>query len=218
MRLGIIGSSGGSALAAADCCLIASGYKINWTVVVDRQCGLASWALEQGHKTFFVDYETSGDFSSKASDIFDDSSCDNVLLFYTRRVAAPLIEKKQVFNIHPALLPSFRGLHGLKDAKKFGARIFGATLHRVDEGLDTGQILYQVAEALPQGISLSDAYHLSYRHKVWLTLAWVDYLLSPVSNFPFEIISNGNAIACPGLQRVVLREQYAKFLENAQKI
>lgn len=49
----------------------------------------------------------------------------------------------QIINIHPALLPSFPGLHAIEQALKAGAKKTGVTLHFVDEGVDTGPILLQ---------------------------------------------------------------------------
>jgi phosphoribosylglycinamide formyltransferase-1 len=48
-------------------------------------------------------------------------------------------------NIHPALLPSFPGLHGQRDAAEYGVRISGCTVHFVDEGMDTGPVIIQAA-------------------------------------------------------------------------
>jgi phosphoribosylglycinamide formyltransferase 1 len=48
-------------------------------------------------------------------------------------------------NTHNALLPSFPGIHGPRDALEYGVRITGATLFVVDEGVDTGAIVAQVA-------------------------------------------------------------------------
>ncbi|WP_183100166.1 phosphoribosylglycinamide formyltransferase [Nocardioides pelophilus] len=48
-------------------------------------------------------------------------------------------------NTHPALLPSFPGMHGARDALEHGVRITGATLFVVDDGVDTGAIVAQVA-------------------------------------------------------------------------
>lgn len=49
----------------------------------------------------------------------------------------------RVMNIHPALLPSFPGLHGQKQAVDYGVKISGCTVHFVDEGVDTGPIIIQ---------------------------------------------------------------------------
>lgn len=48
-------------------------------------------------------------------------------------------------NTHPALLPSFPGIHGARDALQHGVKVAGATLFVVDEGVDTGPIVAQVA-------------------------------------------------------------------------
>jgi phosphoribosylglycinamide formyltransferase 1 len=53
-------------------------------------------------------------------------------------------------NTHPALLPSFPGMHGVRDALDFGAKVTGATLFLVDAGVDTGPIVAQTAvDVLP---------------------------------------------------------------------
>lgn len=51
----------------------------------------------------------------------------------------------KILNIHPALLPSFKGTEGIKDALEYGANITGVTVHFVDEELDHGPIILQAA-------------------------------------------------------------------------
>jgi phosphoribosylglycinamide formyltransferase 1 len=53
----------------------------------------------------------------------------------------------RVVNVHPALLPAYPGAHAVEDALEAGATETGATVHLVDEGVDTGRILRQ--EAVP---------------------------------------------------------------------
>jgi phosphoribosylglycinamide formyltransferase 1 len=54
-----------------------------------------------------------------------------------------------VVNVHPALLPSFPGLGAVEQALAHGVRVFGVTVHFVDEGVDTGPIILQRAVELP---------------------------------------------------------------------
>ena len=49
----------------------------------------------------------------------------------------------RILNIHPSLLPSFPGLHGIKDAYEYGVKVTGVTVHLVDDGVDTGPIIAQ---------------------------------------------------------------------------
>ncbi len=51
--------------------------------------------------------------------------------------------KGRVMNIHPAILPSFSGLHSQKQAVEYGVKYSGCTVHFVDEGVDTGPIILQ---------------------------------------------------------------------------
>jgi phosphoribosylglycinamide formyltransferase-1 len=64
---------------------------------------------------------------------------------FMRIVKGRLLEEYsgRMLNIHPALLPSFKGLHGQKQALDYGVRFSGCTVHFVDAGIDTGPIIIQ---------------------------------------------------------------------------
>jgi len=70
-----------------------------------------------------------------------------VLAGFMRIVGTPLINEfpNRIMNIHPALLPSFPGLHGHAQAIDYGVKISGCTVHFVDKGMDTGPIIIQAA-------------------------------------------------------------------------
>ena len=51
----------------------------------------------------------------------------------------------RIINIHPSLLPAFVGAHAIKDAFEYGVKVYGVTIHYVDQTLDGGKIVAQVA-------------------------------------------------------------------------
>lgn len=59
--------------------------------------------------------------------------------------------KGQLINIHPSLLPDFKGAHAVRDALAAGASKTGVTIHYVDEGVDTGEIIVQSEVMIEQG-------------------------------------------------------------------
>ncbi|HDR73437.1 MAG TPA: phosphoribosylglycinamide formyltransferase [Methanoculleus sp.] len=68
-----------------------------------------------------------------------------VLAGYMRILGAGIVShfKGRIINIHPALLPSFAGLHAQRQAIDYGVKVSGCTVHFVDEGMDTGPIIIQ---------------------------------------------------------------------------
>lgn len=64
---------------------------------------------------------------------------------YMRVLGAPVTERwrHRWLNVHPALLPSFPGMHGVRDALAYRVTITGVTVHFVDEGIDSGPIVLQ---------------------------------------------------------------------------
>ena len=66
---------------------------------------------------------------------------------YMRIVSDVLLEayKGRIINIHPSLLPSFRGAHAVEQAVAFGVKVYGITIHYVTAELDGGKIIAQRA-------------------------------------------------------------------------
>lgn len=66
---------------------------------------------------------------------------------YMKMVGADLLSayKMKILNIHPVLLPSFKGTEGIKDALEYGVKVTGPTVHFVDEEMDHGPIILQAA-------------------------------------------------------------------------
>ncbi len=80
--------------------------------------------------------------------ILRDCGVDLVCLAgYMRRIGAAVLDAypNRVLNIHPAILPSFKGAHGQRDAAEYGVRVSGATVHFANEEFDQGPIIIQAA-------------------------------------------------------------------------
>ncbi len=70
--------------------------------------------------------------------------------------------KNRIINIHPSLLPSFKGRNGIEDAYNYGVKVTGVTVHFVDAGIDTGKIIAQTAVIIEEDetlLSLEEKIH-----------------------------------------------------------
>ena len=80
--------------------------------------------------------------------MLDERRVDYICLAgYMRIVGKVLLSRyeQRIVNIHPSLLPAFKGAHAIQDAVDYGVKIFGVTTHFVDETLDGGRIIDQGA-------------------------------------------------------------------------
>jgi phosphoribosylglycinamide formyltransferase 1 len=81
-----------------------------------------------------------------------------VLAGYMQLLAPAFLEAfpDRVINVHPALLPAFAGLNAVEQAIAYGVKVFGVTVHFVDEGVDTGPVILQRAVELPDAHAAAD--------------------------------------------------------------
>jgi phosphoribosylglycinamide formyltransferase-1 len=110
-----------------------------------------------GLETFvvnFKDYATRADWDAALLDAVAAYKPDYVVSSGFMRIVAPsfinAFEGRYV-NTHPALLPSFPGAHGVRDAMAYGVKVTGCTVHFADAGVDTGPIIAQTAVAVLDG-------------------------------------------------------------------
>lgn len=107
------------------------------------------YAAEAGIKTIVIPSKNRSDRVGYDKEIINALSEYNIDLIclagYMRIVTEELVEayKNKIINIHPALLPSFPGLHTQKQALDYGVKVSGCTVHFVDGGMDTGPIILQ---------------------------------------------------------------------------
>lgn len=94
------------------------------------------------------DFPSKRDYERRIEDALDEAGVDLVCLAGYMRIVGPELLSRyggRIINIHPALLPAFPGAHAIKDSFEYGVKVFGVTIHYVDETLDGGRIISQAA-------------------------------------------------------------------------
>lgn len=113
------------------------------------KAGAISRAKRAGIKVAKVlreDFASKKDFEARIIQHLEENKIDLIVLAGFMRLLSPEFVSKyegRILNIHPALLPSFRGTEGIKDAFEYGVKLTGVTVHFVDEKIDHGSIILQ---------------------------------------------------------------------------
>ena len=130
-------------------------------LIADKESAMAlQIANDFGMDSFFVDpgkYNTREDHENEMVKIFKKYKTDCIVAAGYMRILTPFFIntfRNRIINIHPALLPSFPGINGQKQAFDYGVKITGCTTHFVDEGTDTGPIIMQAPVEINQDESL----------------------------------------------------------------
>jgi phosphoribosylglycinamide formyltransferase-1 len=154
MRTGVLASGGGTnlqslidnwkngALAPADLVVVGANVEGCQALERARKAGIETFVLS--HKAFAA----REDFDRAMVAELKRRQVELVVLAGFMRVLTPAFLDafpKRVINIHPALLPSFPGIHAQKQAFDYGVKLSGCTVHFVDAGTDTGPIIAQAA-------------------------------------------------------------------------
>lgn len=177
VRLGVLASGRGSNFQAIIDAIERGGVRASVEVLItdNPSAHAAQRAKRHGIPHVFInpgDFGTKDGFYERIRDELLTRGVELVILAgFMRVVRRPLIEAfpMRIMNIHPALLPSFPGLHGQRQAVDYGVRVSGCTVHFVDEGMDTGPVIIQaVVAVLPTDTeeSLSERI-LRYEHKIF---------------------------------------------------
>lgn len=161
MRLGILGSGKGSNFGAILRAIESGELEATVAIVISDVpgAGILDLAAAAGIPTHIL---TEPRYRSRLSpeveqhlvEVLQAAKVDLVVLAgYMRVVKEPLLEAfpRRVINIHPSLLPDFRGLEAWRQALEAGVPKTGCTVHYVDSGVDTGEILAQAEVPLIPG-------------------------------------------------------------------
>ncbi|MDI6781463.1 MAG: phosphoribosylglycinamide formyltransferase [bacterium] len=177
ISLGVLVSGRGSNLQAIIDAINDGNLNANIMLVISNQEN--AYALERarkaGIKTIFInpqDYPLQQDYEQQMVSQLEANNVELVILAGFMRILTPYFVnayQNRILNIHPALLPSFPGLHAQKQALEYGVMVTGVTVHVVDEGMDTGPIIMQRAvDVLPDDTvdSLSERM-LKIEHQIY---------------------------------------------------
>lgn len=124
-------------------------------VVADVECPALDRARKAGIRTEVVQLD--GDRSKWNVRLRDTVASVNpdvvVSAGFMKIVGEEFLERFEgaLINTHPALLPAFPGAHAVRDALAYGVKITGTTVHYIDSGVDTGQIIAQRAVDVREG-------------------------------------------------------------------
>ena len=105
-----------------------------------KKCGAAKRANKYGIPHYYVHHKD----EDRMIELFDEYNVDLIILAgYMRVLKKPDEFTCPIINVHPSLLPKYKGLHAVEQAMESGDKITGCTVHYVNEELDGGQIIKQ---------------------------------------------------------------------------
>jgi len=149
--LGVLVSGSGSNLQAIIDNIEAGRLSAEIQLVISNEADAYGLTRAENHqiKTHVInhhDYGSREAFDQALVDALKEHGVELVVLAGFMRVITPTFLQAfphRVMNIHPALLPSFPGVHVWQKAIDYGVKFSGCTVHFVDEGTDTGPIIIQ---------------------------------------------------------------------------
>ncbi len=149
MRIAVLASGSGTLLES----ILSQGIPVE-LVVVDRACRATNVAGEHGIEAELVERTSYGtsfdreDYTARVVALLQAQDIDLVVMAGFGTIFGEAIHAafpNHILNTHPALLPSFKGWHAVRDALAFGVKVSGCTIHVATLEVDAGPILAQSA-------------------------------------------------------------------------
>ncbi len=176
-NIAVFASGNGTNLQAIIDNIAAGRLKARIALVVSDQKG--AFALKRaesaGINTLYVDpkgFVTKQDHERFIIERLKREKVELIVLAGYMRILSPFFIKKyknRILNIHPALLPAFKGAHAIRDAYNYGVKVTGVTVHFVDNKVDHGPIILQgtvVVSAIESITKLEKRIH-KLEHKLY---------------------------------------------------
>ncbi|MBU2102342.1 MAG: phosphoribosylglycinamide formyltransferase [Candidatus Omnitrophota bacterium] len=163
MNIAILASGNGTNFQALAQAVRNGSIKARISVLLtDNEGAFVRLRARRHHvRDIFVDpkeYASRLQFDARLIEILKKEKIDLVVLAGFMRIVSPRfvrVFKNRILNIHPALLPAFKGERSIERAFAYGCKIAGVTVHFVDEAVDQGPIILQEAIPIRPGMSLA---------------------------------------------------------------
>jgi len=162
MNIAVFASGRGTNFGAITRAVKKGKIKANLSLLVcdNPKAGAISRAKRAGIKIALIkreDFANKEDFETKIIEHLEENKIDLIALAGFMRMLSPQFVGRyagRILNIHPALLPSFKGIEAIKDAFDYGVKVTGVTVHFVDEKMDHGPIILQKAVQMQENDTL----------------------------------------------------------------
>lgn len=188
-RLAVLASGSGTNFAAICEAVDRQelGVKIAGLVYNNAGAHVAERAKRRNIPVAFVDHRTFGSrdqFDAAVVEALRDFEAEWVAMAGWMRIATPVLLQAfpdRIVNIHPSLLPSFRGLHAVEQSLEAGVKVSGCTVHLVRSRVDDGPIIAQAAVPVEDGDDaeslhdrIHEAEHILFPRAIAMAIAAAD--------------------------------------------
>jgi phosphoribosylglycinamide formyltransferase-1 len=177
MNIAVFASGRGSNFAALARAMKKGKIQANLSLLVcdNPKASAIGRARRAGIRVALVkreDFATRNDFEQKIIQHLEENDIGLIVLAGFMRILGPdLVKcyKDRILNIHPALLPAFKGAHAIKDAFDYGVKVTGVSVHFVDEKMDHGPIILQAPVEIKEADTLEslEARIHKVEHKIY---------------------------------------------------
>lgn len=178
INIAVFASGRGSNFAAIIKAVQNKAFRARLVLLIcdNPDAGAILYARKAGIKIALVkreDFDTKKHFEKEITRHLKENKIGLICLAGFMRMLSPELVRsyrRRILNIHPALLPSFKGTHAIKDAFDYGVRVTGVTVHFVDEKMDHGPIVLQGVIEIKENDtpgSLEERIH-KLEHKLYL--------------------------------------------------
>lgn len=162
VNMAVFASGNGSNFAAIAKAVKQKALKVNLVLLVcdNPRAFVIDRAKKAGVKAVLVnrdDFSTKAEFEGKIIKHLKDNDINLIVLAgFMRMLSKEFVNryKGRIINIHPSLLPAFKGASAIKDAFDFGVKVTGVTVHFVDEKMDNGPVILQSAVKIEEDDTL----------------------------------------------------------------